>query len=166
MSFLEYFECLVPLKKNSDIEGLYFLQNLNYLRWIVSNKFLLDYSKLTDLEVLVTSDSGDMINWNSLTNLKKLLLGGLKMNNCVFLSNLRKMTDIKLSDAEITSISGLEKCEKLERIGLVYCNKISELHSTLKECASLKSISLKHCKNIEKEEFFKIKELGIGFWVE
>lgn len=166
LSFLQYFECLAPLKQKSNIEGLYFLQNLNYLRWIVSNKFLLDYSKFTNLEVLVTSDYGDMINWDSLTNLKVLLLGNLKMNDCILLSNFKKMTDLKLSDAEITSISGLEKCENLERLELLYCTKIKELLSTLSKIPNLKSVSLKKCKNIGQEELVKIKEFGISLWVE
>jgi len=168
LSFLETFECIVPLGRKSNIEGLYFLQNLVYLRWVVKNPFPLDFSKLTNIEVLYTSDYGGMINWSSLINLKELSIGNLKMEDCSFVSGLAELTDLKLPRANITSIKGIEKCKNLKRLELIFCYKISEVSSVLKECIalSLEFVSLKHCKYIGKEELVKIEELGLRLWVE
>lgn len=165
-SFLEYFECLVPLSKKSNADGLYLLPELKYLRWVVSNKFSLDYSHLTSLEVLITSDYGDMVNWDSLSNLRKLHITNLKKDNCSFVSRLMKITDLKLARADITSIRGLENCESLMRLELERCNKIVELSSVIEKCFVLNSVSLIKCKNIKSEQFDKIKELGISLWIE
>jgi len=166
ISYLEYFECLVPLFKQSDIKGLYLLHNLKYLRWIVDNKFELDYSKLPSLEVLVTSYYEGMKNWDSLTNLKVFHISKLKKDDCTFISNLKELTDLKLNRAEITSLKGLEKCEKLERLELAYCSKIEELTSILKSLPNIISLSLRKCKNINRVELDNIRDLGISLWVE
>jgi hypothetical protein len=166
ISFLEYFELLVPLSKKSDISGLYVLSKLKYLRWIVENSFDLDFSMLTSLLVLNTSDYGNMRNWNSLTNLKILHISNLKKDNCTFISNLKELTDLRLIRANIISIEGLENCDKLERIELEYCSKISELTSVLEKCPSIRWVSLVKCKNIKTEEIEHIKKLGKRYWIE
>jgi len=166
ISFLEYFECLVSLTKKSDVSGLYSLFNLKNLRWIVDNKFDLDFSIFTGLEVLITSDYGGMENLNKLINLKKFYISNLKKDDCVFLSGLNELTDIKLTRANIVSIKGLEYCNKLERLELQYCIKISELTSVLKNCPSISSVSIIKCKNIKVEEIERIKNLGKSLWVE
>lgn len=166
ISFLEYFELLVPLSKKSDISGLYVLSKLKYLRWIVENSFDLDFSMLTSLLVLNTSDYGNMRNWNSLTNLKILHISKLKKDNCTFISNLKELTDLKLIRANIISIERLENCDKLEHIELEYCSKISELTSVLEKCPSIRWVSLVKCKNIKTDEIERIKKLGKRLWIE
>ncbi|NDV93816.1 hypothetical protein D0T84_02645 [Dysgonomonas sp. 521] len=166
MTFLEYFEWLVPLNKNSDITGLYSLSNLKNLRWIVDNRFNLDFSKLTTLQVLITSDYVGMENWDSLTNLKKLYLSKLKKQDCTFISELKELTDLKLSRANITTIKGLESCHKLERLELLYCRQVAELASVIKDCPGIISISIRKCKNISKDEIANLEKLGKSVWFE
>ncbi len=166
MSFLEHFECLVSLTRKSDINGLYSLSSLKSLRWIVDNKFELDFSKLTGLDVLITSDYGGMKNWNSLMYLKKFHISRLKKDDCTFLLGLNKLIELKLTRANIISIKGLEYCNRLERLELQYCNKISELISVLENCPSIRSVSLIKCKNIKMDEIERIKNSGKNLWVE
>ena len=166
MPFLEYFEWLVSLNKKSDISALYSLQNLKYLRWLVDNNFSIDFSKFPQLEMLNTSDYAGMENWHRLTNLKVLSISKLKRENCEFIHNLKELTDLKLSSANIISIKGLGGCSKLERLELYNCTKINNLTEILSKCPQIISVSLRKCKNIDKEETQRIEKLGISLWVE
>ena len=166
LSFLEYFEWLVPLTQKSDISLLFTLKKLKYLRWLPNNIFELDFSKLTSIETLFTSDYGRMENWNSLTNLKVLSISKLQKENCGFISNLKELTDLKLSRTNIASIEGLECCNKMERLELTYCPQIKELTSVLRNNPNIISVSIRKCKSINRNEIENIEKLGISVWVE
>lgn len=166
MSILEYFEWLVPLTKKSDISELHSLHNLKYLRWLADNSFKIDFSKSPHLETLLTSYYSGMENWDTLTGLKVLHISKLKNENCEFIRNLKELTDLTLSSSDIISIKGVEECSKLERLDLIHCIKISSLAEVLGKCPQIISVSLRKCKNINKDEIKKIEDLGISLWVE
>jgi hypothetical protein len=166
ISFLEYFECIVPLSKKSDITGIYALSSLKNLRWIVRNNFDLDFSMLESIKVLSISYYEGLNNWSNLVNLKKLYISKINRKDCVFISNLKELTDIQIHTANIFSIEGLECCHKLERLELIYCSKIKELSTVLIKCPNIISVSLKKCKNISKKEIENIEKMGISLWVE
>jgi Leucine-rich repeat (LRR) protein len=165
MPFLEYFECLIPLSQKSDVSEIYSLSNLKYLRWIVGSDFDIDFSKVASINVLNISDCENATNWESLINLEKLYIQ-TKKKDCKFISQLSKLTDLQLYKSGITSIEGLEFCNKLERLELIYCLKITELLSIIKKCPHLISLSLKKCKNVNKEEIERIKNWGLSLWYE
>ncbi|MCD7972857.1 MAG: hypothetical protein LUG18_09375 [Candidatus Azobacteroides sp.] len=154
------------LTKKSDISGIYNLHKLKYLRWIVDNNFELDFSKLTTLRVLIISDYIGLKNWDQLINLKKLYISRLKRDDLTFISDLKELTDIRIGSRQLRSLTGLERCGKLERLDFVDCTKLTEMVSVLTKIPSLKSISLRNCKGITNKEIEQIKKLPVGVWIE
>lgn len=150
--FIETFHWLVPLAKKSDITGLYYLTGLRNLRWSAAGDFSVDLSKLSSLEVLNIGYGAKIKGWEDLKSLKRLLIGGVKADNLSFLSETINLEYLRIIGGSITSITGIEKCKKLDTLFLQKCTALVELHDTLKKLSSLEQLNLEGCKKVNTEE--------------
>ena len=93
-SFLKRLEWLCALKMKSNIEGMYYLSDLQYLRWYPENNTILDLSTFPLLKV-VLAEFHNIKNITSLLNLDNLCLHKLNEKDCRAISPLKNITKLQ-----------------------------------------------------------------------
>lgn len=159
--FITVLHWLVPLSQRSDISGLYSLVNLRELRW-TPIKLDIDLSRLVELEELTIRYSSDINGWKCLSNLKKLFLTKVDTEDLTFLEGLANLSYLRILRGSLSSIHGLEKCDKLEVLFLQCCGNITTLLPTLNELRSIERVNIESCRNLAKDErYLKLKHFSM-----
>lgn len=164
-SFLKRLEWLCALKMKSNIEGMYYLSDLQYLRWYPENNTILDLSSFPLLKV-VLAEFHNIKNITSLLNLDNLCLHKLNEKDCRAISPLKNITKLKLTSSKIVSLEGLEECKHLEKLKIHYCPEISDTYSVINQCPNIHYIEFISCKKITKEEVIRLESIGKSVWIE
>jgi hypothetical protein len=146
--FITKFEWIVPLSKSSDISGLYYLTSLKDFRWAVDNDFEIDLSQLNTIESFNTVYSSKITNWLQLVSLRELYLQSISTDDLSFLSSLKTLEKLRVINAKIKSVQGLESCSQLKELRLVKCSKLVNIDSTLNALCNLEKLLVENCKNL------------------
>jgi hypothetical protein len=84
--FIKTLHWLVPMSKKSNVDGLKYLTNLRNLRWSAASDFNLDLSMFPKLEELHIGFGLKIKGWDALSNLRKLMIGGVKTEDLLWTS--------------------------------------------------------------------------------
>jgi hypothetical protein len=146
--FIKTFHWIVPLTKQSKIEGIYSLTHLKNFRWDADNDFEIDFSKLSSLEKLNITHSFKLLNMDTLTSLKELYIQSVKTEDCSFVSSFTALEKLRIINGHFDRLDGLENCQNLTSLSLVKCSNITEITSTVSKLKKLESLVLDKCKNL------------------
>ncbi|SEP96233.1 MULTISPECIES: toxin [unclassified Pseudomonas] len=135
----------VNLKK-INLEPLYSLKNIKKLS-IQYFKGHIDFFKLPTLEILYITKADSEIDRLFIDGLKELLLVSIKNTDCSFISSLPNLKNLRISSAQIKSLSGVEPLDKLESLKLNYCPKLTDI-SSINKLKNLSSLHIEKCKNL------------------
>ena len=155
--FIKTFHWIVPLTKQSNIKGIYFLTNLTNFRWAVDNDFDIDFSKLSFIEKLNITFSSKLVKLEKLISLKELYIQSVKTKDCSFLSGFLNLAKLRIINGHFDSLKGLENCENLKNLSLVKCTNLTEISSTLSKLKKIEFLILDKCKKL----IFDKKDLPI-----
>ncbi len=165
IDFIETFEWLVPLTKDSDITGLKFLKNLKNLRYDFDSDLSVDFENVKSIVTLNTVYSSKSTHWNALTKLKELYIHSVDTSNLAFIGEIKKLEKLRVIKGDFLSIEGIENCTFLYQVTFVKCKKIGDITKVLSQMKSLKHLALEKCPNakvdlskinIKPEHFFRI----------
>ena len=151
-------EIMIPLSKQSNIDGIYELKKLEKLDYLSKNydRLPLNHTKLKFIKFLYTSYSKNHKNkengFEALENLKILKLWRIKdEENCMFLGDLQKLERLELTwSGTLKTLEGIENYKSLESISLINLSQLEDV-SALMELKQLKGIWVENCKKINNE---------------
>ncbi|WP_341356751.1 hypothetical protein [Rossellomorea sp. y25] len=152
-----------------DISGIYNLKKLKTLAINDTKTTLqLKLNNLTTLEALYGELPKKTTGLEELINLKKLELWKYSPKNSNFeeLKGLLKVKDIRLTQAKITSLKGIEKLNQLEKFELSYNNALTDIDDISDSIVNLEIHSCKKIINfnpinrLKKLEKLKLTECG------
>lgn len=149
INFLKSIEIAVPLKNDSNIDGLYCLENLLSLVYFAYDNFPLDHSRFPNLKYLYTHFSKnhltDKSNFNKLLNLNFLKLWHIENNDCSFFDANNSIQFLELTHGKLNTLNGISKLKNLKDLKMYGFNKLIDL-SDLKQKSTLKNLNIEKCK--------------------
>jgi len=131
----------------SNMEGLYALPNLAYLKVPFQHKISLSrFGSLTDLHT----------EWNakvhrelvSLRKLSRLCLRKYRRTSLVDLAALQSLTSLQVIQSPLTSLAGIAAFSNLTALEVSYCRNFSDIDEISAVAGTLKTIEFDHCKRI------------------
>lgn len=147
------------MSKKSDIKGLKNLNNLRNLRWSAAGDFDLDFSDFQKLEELNTGYGKKMKGWEHLTNLKRLQIAGLKVDDLSLLRNAYNLEYLRIIGGSFGTISGIEECQNIRTLFLQKCTQLKEIRPIISKLQNLQQLNLEGCKGIDVDK--ELTELEI-----
>ena len=163
IEYLKYLKT-VYLASGDEIENLYLLSNLEYLKNLdidsygqVDTSFLLKLSNLNYLS-LRGLENFNVSHLANLNNLKTLNLNYSTLINYSELSNLTNLSEFDAMSSNITDISFISNLTKLEILNLCY-NSITDI-SPISNLTSLSNLSLCGIKNIDISSISNLTNLN------
>lgn len=162
--FIETFHWLVPMSRKSDVKGLKNLANLRNLRWGAAGDFDLDFVHFQQLEELNIGYGKKIKGWEHLTELKRLQIAGLKVDDLSLLRQVHNLEYLRIIGGSFGTISGIEECQKIRILFLQKCTQLNEIRPIISKLQSLQQLNLEGCKSIDtKKELFglEIKHVSI-----
>lgn len=150
--FIETFHWLVPMSKKSDIKGLKNLANLRNLRWSAAGDFDLDFSDFQHLEELNIGYGRKIKGWDHLTNLKRLQIAGMKVDDLSLLRQAYNLEYLRIIGGSFVTISGIEKCQKIRTLFLQKCTQLKEIRPIISKLQNLQQLNLEGCKGIDVDK--------------
>lgn len=162
-NYIETFHWVVSLSKKSDITGLYSLSNLKNLRWGVGTNFDFDLSYFPQLETINIGYGSKIEGWNTLFQLKRLIIGSVKTDDLLFLHDVINLEYLRIVNGSFSSIRGLEGCHRLKTIFIQGCNSLVHVKETIKQAHSVENLLLERCKNADLAgiELLGLKHISI-----
>jgi hypothetical protein len=135
------------------MSGVKFLKKL--VRMTLSNNNQgLDFSNFPQLEDASIEWNNKIINLNQCKKLSSLILWKFKPKSGSFkeLGDLDNVTSLKVTQSNITSLSGLEELPHLENFEAYYLSKLEDLNGIDALRHSLRSSILDKCKKLHDYE--------------
>ena len=165
----EHLKTLVFYTKMTNIinlEGIYYLNNLEELNFREKQNFVFDTSKFAKLKKFGTVYWTKLININKTKSLEVVTLKQYPYEDLRELTDLENLISLNINHSKIKTLNGIEKYHKLNRLWLEYnkhledIHKINELNNLtelyINKCQLLKNISL--ANNLEKIKDVSIRE--------
>jgi len=152
LDFIETFHWIVRLSKKSDITGLYHMLKLKELRWGVDYDFILDLSHFPLLQGLNIGEFAKFYGWEALKQLEWLQICSLKTDDLSFLKEVTSLEDLRIIGGAFTSITGIEKCEKLKLLTLQRCRKLTTLKPMIQNLPNLTGLTLEACRKVDTKD--------------
>jgi hypothetical protein len=151
---IDELQFMIPLSKQSNIDGIYELKKLKTLSYFSNyDRMPLNHSKLNSLEYLYTNYSKNHKNresdFESLENLKTLRLWRIKdEENCNFLGKIKKLNRLELTwNRTIKTLEGIENNKLLNELSLINLSQLKDVFA-LSKLQPLKYLWIENCKNI------------------
>lgn len=141
-----------------DLSPIYDLINIEFVAIDQNNKGF-DFSKFSNLFSISTSWNKEIVLPQKSRKLKELYLSKYKphFRSCVELGGFPNLLKLDLVSPLLESLDGLEQLQNLNELSLSYCLKLKDISSIIN--IPLKSLSLNHCKKINKYHFEKLNSL-------
>jgi hypothetical protein len=159
-------EIMLNPSKNSCIDSLYDLHNLQYLVYFGYDKKPLDHFCLQSLKSLYTHYDTSQLDGDSsfqhLINLDSLKLWHIKkQTDCSFFGKLPRVKELELAWAKsLESLDGVEHLDELEIISVRNCSLLKDISALLK-CKNLKRAWIESSKQLNTDAPIKLKKKGI-----
>ncbi len=134
----------------ADISAVHILSDLRYLS-ISDNKNQIDFHAFPKLEEASLDWHPKMHNLNASQQLRILTLGKFnsKEKDFTVLPLMKDLIQLSIVQTTITSLSGIDRFPKLERLGVWYGSKLDNISSINKIASTLQSLNFSTCKKIE-----------------
>ncbi|CAN5845677.1 hypothetical protein BH20ACI4_BH20ACI4_07250 [soil metagenome] len=161
MKFLKSFHFAASLSKNSDITGIYSLENVKDFGWNATEKFPIDFANLSQLESLRIYHFPQMTNFESLQKLKKFSIQSIKAKDLTFIEKLNRLEKLSLLRGDLISTEGLKKLENLKEVELRYLSKLVNIED-LALNPNVRKLSIEACKKLTDYSVLSKNE-GIEF---
>jgi hypothetical protein len=167
---IDTLEFMIPLSKQSNIDGIYELKKLKMLSYHYNNydRLPLNHTKLKSLEYLYTKYSKNHKNresgFEALENLKTIKLWHIKNEeNCMFLGNLNTVNRLELTwSRSLKTLDGIENIDLLDGLSLINISQLEDISALLK-LNPLKSLWVENCKKINEDGIRMLKENYMQF---
>lgn len=125
------------LKNYTDIETIFINENFNTE---------LDLSIFKNLKYVGITFGNKIINLDKCYNLEHLTIFDFSLNDLRIVSGLPKLRYLKLSNSKkIESLNGIDKCQNLNRIELLYLSKLTDI-SKIHLLNGLRRLLIINCK--------------------
>lgn len=149
--FIQTLHWLVPLHKQSNIEGLYCLRRLEDFAWSPFCDMPIDFSKLTTIKKLNTRYTHSMFGWDKLESLNFLFLSKVCTQDLSFLKHNVNLEYLRLLRGSFNSIHGIDDCVKLRTLFLQSCKFVETLEPTIYNL-KLERLNIERCPKIVLNE--------------
>lgn len=140
-------ECRMNISTKTDLEPLYQIHELRQLGWPGRTSPPIDLSNFPNLEYLSLRHQPSTRGWEKLTKLRVLRLSVTGSNDLEFLSNLKSLAKLEISDSSIESLAGIERLPKLERLDIFVTPKLTDI-SSIPKCKSLRFLYVEKAKRL------------------
>lgn len=138
-----------------DIQGINALHNLKTLGFADNGKDTIDLSNFPELTSLACDYSKRLIHLESCTKLIGLSLTGYKptCRSLIESPELPNIERISLYKANIVTLNGIEKFQRLSELNLYGLSKLEKIESLIGLKESLAQIEIENCKKISDYYF-------------
>jgi len=162
-----YLEIMLTPSKNSNIDALYKMRNLQYLVYFGYAAKPLNHHHLQSLKSLYTRYDVSQLDGESafmhLKNLERLKLWHIKKQpDCKFLGELASVTQLELTwSKSIECLDGVEQLSELKSISTNRCAMLKDISALLK-CEKLKGAWIESSKQLNLDAPATLKANGVN----